>query len=206
MGTTKFTFDTVFEARQDVVSDAARARKRITLSQGELDSMLSLARNEGLGAGQVRAMEDTAHAARDTISAIDAALARLREELHAVREGAVQVALAAARRLARTALARFPHEEVEDTLRQAMHQAVGEPRLTLRAAPDVAEALKARIAEIAHDEAFDGRVQISAEPHLHGADCRIEWRGGGLERSEAAIAAALEALASRHFSTSAQES
>jgi flagellar motor switch protein FliN/FliY len=32
-----------------------------------------------------------------------------------------------------------------------------------------------------------------------GADCRIEWRGGGAERSEAAIEAALDALMARVF-------
>ena len=84
-----------------------------------------------------------------------------------------------------------------------MHQAIGEPRLTLRAAPQVAEALNDRIAEIAHEEGFDGRVQISADPALANADCRIEWRGGGAERAEAALEAAIDTLIARHFSNAA---
>jgi flagellar assembly protein FliH len=89
--------------------------------------------------------------------------------------------------------------EVEAALREALHQAIGEPRVTLRAAPGVAEALQARIAEIAHDEGFDGRVQIASEPTLRATDCRIEWRGGGVERSEAAIGDAIAALITRRF-------
>ena len=85
-------------------------------------------------------------------------------------------------------------------LREAMHQAIGEPRITLRAAPDVVAALESRVAEIAHEEGYDGRVMIAADPAIKGADCRIEWRGGGSERSEAAIEAALDALIARHFS------
>ena len=43
-------------------------------------------------------------------------------------------------------------------LREAMHQAIGEPRITLRAAPDVIAALEAALADIAHEEGYDGRV------------------------------------------------
>ena len=42
---------------------------------------------------------------------------------------------------------------------------------------------------------------LAADPAIAGADCRIEWRGGGSERSEAAIEAALDALIARRFST-----
>ncbi|MGH6871820.1 MAG: hypothetical protein ACREHE_09955 [Rhizomicrobium sp.] len=206
MGATKFTFDTVFEAADDRISDAARARKRLTITQGELDSMLSLARNEGLAAGQVRAMEEVARGAKEAVAAIDAALAHLASQIESVREQAALVALAAARKLAHGALSRFSAEEVEETLRHAMHQAIGEPRLVLRAAPAVTEALQSRIAEIAHEEGFDGRVQVSADASLRHADCRIEWRGGGVERSEAAIDEAVSALISRRFPTTAQES
>ena len=65
-----------------------------------------------------------------------------------------------------------------------MHQAIGEPRIILRAAPAVTEVLEPRLAEIAHEEGYEGRVLIAADPAMTGADCRIEWRGGGAERSE----------------------
>jgi flagellar assembly protein FliH len=57
-----------------------------------------------------------------------------------------------------------------------------------------------RAGEIAHEEGFDGRVQVSADPTLKRADCRIEWRGGGAERSEQAIEEALSALIAHRFS------
>jgi flagellar assembly protein FliH len=63
----------------------------------------------------------------------------------------------------------------------------------------VAERLTVRAGEIAHEEGFDGRVQVSADPALKRADCRIEWRGGGAERAAAAIEIALEELIARNF-------
>jgi flagellar assembly protein FliH len=84
-------------------------------------------------------------------------------------------------------------------LREAMHQAIGEPKLVLKASPVVADALAPRIAEIAHEEAFEGRVLVSADPQLARADCRIEWRGGGAERAEAAIEAQLKDVIARNL-------
>jgi flagellar assembly protein FliH len=72
----------------------------------------------------------------------------------------------------------------------------------LRAAPDVAAVLEPRIADIAHEEGYEGRVMIAADASIKGADCRIEWRGGGSERSESAIEAALDALMERRFAQS----
>ena len=65
--------------------------------------------------------------------------------------------------------------------------------------PRSAESLAPHIARIAHEEGYDGRVQISPDAALKGADCRIEWRGGGAERAEAVIDAALDELMARHF-------
>jgi flagellar assembly protein FliH len=204
MNATKFTFDTVFAEQENVASDAARARRRLTLTQGELDAMLALARNEGMSSGQVRAHEAVAAAAQGVVGAIDSALVRFSADLDSIREHAAGIALAAARKLAQAALQSFAAGEVEAALREAMHQAIGEPRLVLRAAPQIAEALKERIAEIAHEEGYEGRVQISAEATLKGADCRMEWRGGGAERSGATIDRAIAALIARRFSDTAK--
>ena len=77
-----------------------------------------------------------------------------------------QLAVAAARKLAHAALAALPAGDVEAALREAMHQAIGEPRITLSAAPDVIAALQDRIDAIAHEEGYEGRVLIAADPAL----------------------------------------
>ena len=77
------------------------------------------------------------------------------------------LALAAAKKIAPAALAALPAGDVEIALRQAMHQAIGEPRITLRAAPDVVAALEARLADIAHEEGYDGRVDDRRRSRHH---------------------------------------
>jgi flagellar assembly protein FliH len=199
MTATKFTFDTVFDDTRNIASDAAKARQRRSLTEGEIDKLCAEARAEGMKAGEVRALEALEVAARDVTAAIDSALVKTTRHVEIIRAQSAEVAFAVARKVARAAVAAFPNAEVEAALRDAMHQAVGEPRILLRAAPAIAESLAPHIARIAHEEGYDGRVQISPDAALKGADCRVEWRGGGAERAEAAIDAALDELMARHF-------
>jgi flagellar assembly protein FliH len=195
----KYNFDTEFRTDGDLVSGTTRGRQKRSLAQDEIDQMCAEARAEGMSAGEVRAQEAIAAAARRAAVAMAEAFAEMSRSQEALRNEAADIALAAARKLARAALAALPGAEVEAMLREAMHQAIGEPRITLRAAPEVAEAISGQLAEIGHEEGFDGRVQISADPSLKDADCRIEWRGGGAERAESTIEAAIADLIARRF-------
>jgi flagellar assembly protein FliH len=198
--TGKFTFDTEFRPEGDLISNAARGRQRKSLTTEEIDTMCARARAEGAKAGQVRATETVAQNIDALVEAVRTLLDRSHAEIETVREDAVTLGFAAAKKIAPAALNALPAGDVEMALREAMHQAIGEPRLTLRASPRVVEALQDKIAEIASQEGYEGRVLISADPNILGADCRIEWRGGGAERSEAAIEAALDALIQKRFS------
>ncbi len=197
----KFTFDTEFRGPSDVVSDAARARQKKTLTTEEIETMRASAEAQGTQAASVRATENLDRTTAALVVALRAALDSSHAEIEAVRAEAALLAMAAAKRIAPAALAALPAGDVENALREAMHQAIGEPRITLRAAPDVIAALEGKVADIAHEEGYDGRVMMAADPAISGADCRIEWRGGGSERSEAAIEAALDALIARRFSS-----
>jgi flagellar assembly protein FliH len=197
---TKFTFDTVFVASNNVASDAARARQKKPMTQAEIDIVRAEARAEGATSGEVRAAEAIATAINEAANALRLVLQRSHSDIEIVRAEAAKLALVAARTLARSALDALPSSEVEAALRESLHQAIGEPRIVLRASAKVAEALQSRIAEIAHEEGYEGRVQISVDPTISGADCRIEWRGGGVERSETTLEAALADVVARRFS------
>jgi len=199
---TKFTFDTEFKDAGDVISRAAQARRKQTLTTEEIESLSARAREEGAASAQVRASEEINRTVAALVISLRAALDQSHAEVEQIRAEAAELAFAAAKKIAPKALAALPAGDVEAALRSAMHQAIGEPRITLRAAPDVASVLEPRIADIAHEEGYEGRVMIAADPMIAGADCRIEWRGGGSERSESAIEAALDALIERRFSQS----
>jgi flagellar assembly protein FliH len=202
MGASKFTFDTEFRDGRAIVSEAAQARRKQVLTNEEITAMCARATREGAESGQVRAAENINQTIAALVIAIRAALDQSHVAIEALREETTVLAFAAAKKIAPAALAALPAGDVEAALREAMHQAIAEPRITLRAAPEVIAALESRIAAIAHEEGYEGRVMIVADPAFRGADCRIEWRGGGSERSEAAIEAALDALIERRFSNS----
>jgi flagellar assembly protein FliH len=202
----KFTFDTEFRGQSDVVSDAARARQKKTMTAEEIDALKAEAEALGSQAAQVKAAENIERTIGALTLSLRAALDRSRAEIEALRADAALLALAAAKKIAPAALAALPAGDVENALREAMHQAIGEPRITLRAAPEVIAALEGKVNAIAHEEGYDGRVMLAADPLINGADCRIEWRGGGSERSEAAIEAALDALITRRFSDRSETS
>jgi flagellar assembly protein FliH len=199
-GAHKFTFDTEFAGSENRQTAAAQARQKQTLTTEELEALKTLARHEGATSAQVRTAEALERSIAALTISVRAALDVSHAEIEAVRDEAARLALAMAKKIAPAALAALPAGDVEIALRQAMHQAIAEPRITLRAAPAVTEVLEPRLADIAHEEGYDGRVMIAADPTMTGADCRIEWRGGGAERSEQAIEDALTALIAHRFS------
>lgn len=198
---TRFTFDTVFSnGRGDTSS-----RQRKTYTEADIEAARAEAHAEAMRSGEMRAMESIAAGAHETANAVRAAIHTADAQIERVRSEAATIAIALARKLACAAMSAFPAVEVETALRQAMHQALGEPRIVLHARPEIVEALQGRIPEIAHEEGYDGRVQVAADASLRGADCRIEWRGGGAERAGEAIDASLTAIVARRFQGSGIE-
>ena len=73
----------------------------------------------------------------------------------------------------------------------------------LRAAPEVAEALKPRIAAIAHEEGFEGRVQVSADPPSPMPIAASNGAAAARNAHQAALEEAIDELIARHFSDTA---
>jgi flagellar assembly protein FliH len=206
-GASKFTFDVEFRPQGDLVSNAARARQKKSYTTEEIDQLSARAREQGMKAGQVRAAEAlTAETAR-LAAAVREMLKGSHKATEDVRQEAAMLALAAARKLAAAAIDQLPAVDVELVLRGALHQAIGEPRVVLHASQRVVDVLKPQLEDIARQEGFEGRLAIVADPAMAVADCRIDWRGGGAERSEGAIEAAIAEFIARRFSnpTSAEE-
>src|ERR1700760_3429763 len=156
----KFTFDTEFRDGGAVASPAALGRQKKVLTTDEIEAMCARAKQEGTQDGQVRATENVERSVAALVISIRAALDQSRMTIEEIRAEATELAFAAAKKIAPAALAALPAGDVEAALREAMHQAIGEPRLTLRASPAVIAAIEARIEAIAHEEGYEGRVMI----------------------------------------------
>ena len=206
-GASKFTFDVEFRPQGDLVSNAARARQKKSYTTEEIDQLSARAREQGLKSGQVRAAEALAAETEKLAALVRAMLQASVKVTDEVRQEASMLALAAARKLAAAAIDQLPAADVELALRGALHQAIGEPRVVLNTSQRVADVLGPRLEEIARQEGFEGRLSIIADDAIAVADCRIDWRSGGAERSEGAIEAAIAELIARRFSnpTSAED-
>jgi flagellar assembly protein FliH len=198
---TKFTFDTHFDAGDE--QQAANARSRKSYSPEEIEAFRKQARDEGRKDGDIRAAQAVAASIGQVAAAVLSAINAMKGEVESIRTEAAGLALAATRKLAGAALAATPEAEIAEALEAAMQQAVSEPRLLIKTAPRLAVAIEARAAKLAAEHGFEGRMQFLPDPKLRDSDCRIEWRGGGLERSHQAIDAALADLIARRFTAPA---
>ena len=201
----KYTFDIEFRPEGDLVSNAARARQKRAYTTDEIDQLSARAREQGMKAGQVRAAEMQVQEVAKLVEALKGVVTRSARATDEVREEASMIALAAARKIAGVAVDALPGADVEEVLRHALHQALGEPRIVLHTSPKLAEVLRPKLAEIAHEEGFEGRVVVTGDAHMGAADCRIEWRGGGAERSTSQIETAIGELIARRFSHPSEE-
>jgi flagellar assembly protein FliH len=199
----KFTFDTHFDsAAQDA---RAEARSRKSYSVEEIAQMKREAREEGRRDGDVRATQAVAASIGQVAAAVLSAIQAMDGEIEAIRSEAASLAVAASKRLAHAALAASPEAEIAEALQIALHQAIGEPRVVVKTSPELAQKIQAVANEIASAEGYEGRMQFIGDARLFNADCRIEWRGGGIERAQSALEQALDDLVAQRFSRAAVE-
>jgi flagellar assembly protein FliH len=194
----KFTFDMDFDNGAGDPHAEARMRKSYTLE--EIEGIRREAREEGRRDGDVRATQAVAASISQVAAAVLSAIQAMDAEIELIRSEAAALAVAAAKSLAGKALSLTPEAEIAEALHAALHQAVGEARVVVRTSPVLADRIQDQANEIARQEGYEGRMQFVADAVLKNADCRIEWRGGGIERAQATIEEALDDLVARRFS------
>jgi flagellar assembly protein FliH len=199
----KFNFDNVFGSKGTATTAAPRARSTYSADEVEVIRKDTFAQGKADTEAQASALRATAlgtvaHRLNGLIAALDGTFLTLRQESAAV-------ALQVARKLAETALAAFPEKEVEALVEDCLHKLHREPRIVVRVSTACAEALRADIDALSAQHGYAGRVVILAEPALTGADCRVEWADGGVERDLAHTFATIEQCAERWRSSNSSE-
>src|SRR3981189_3502203 len=157
--TVKFTFDTHFDA-DNPRNKKSEVRSRKSFSAEEVEAMKSEAREEGRTDGNVRASHAIAASIGQVAAAVLAAIEAMDGEIECIRAEAAGLAIMAAKKLAHAALAAAPEAEIEEGLRAALHQAIGEPRVIVTTAPLLAHKIQERADDIAHHQGYEGRMQF----------------------------------------------
>lgn len=196
---TKFHFDTEFDHNGEVLRDGESYKRFFT--QDDVDA----ARMWGVEEGRELEEGRCAQSLQAIASQMQLILARLATESEQLRNEAVTLGLTAARKLAGEALAAFPAEAVEEVVREAVMDLRGEPRFTVRCAPDLVEMLAEHLEKTARDCGFEGALIVRGEEGMTAGDIRLEWGKGAIQRSQADVDARLSELTERWLTAPTEE-
>lgn len=195
----KFDFDTEFDENGEILREGESFKRFFT--QDDVDA----ARMWGVEEGREMEEGRCAQALQAVASQMQLILARLANESEALRVEAAQLGLSAAKKIAGEALNSYPAETIESLVREAVYDLRSEPRFSVRCAPELAEMIAERLEQTARDCGFDGAVQVRGEAGMNGADVRLEWGNGAIQRSTADIEARLEDIVQRWLASPPEE-
>jgi flagellar biosynthesis/type III secretory pathway protein FliH len=193
--------ETVIYAKMDAL-DPEPAPAPAPLAIGHSDEELAAACAEAREAGRRAALAEAAasEAARSAAS-LTAIERQLQAAADASRQGNDEVLAAAtaiAVALCRKFLARSwraaADEEISQLLAALLPRIADEPRLTVRVAPEQAEAIAAQLAGVAAAAGFAGTLTVLPDCAVPGGDCHLDWNNGGLIRSQDRLWAEVDGL------------
>jgi flagellar assembly protein FliH len=114
---------------------------------------------------------------------------------------AVDVALAAARKLCAELVAAEPLTNIMALVGDCFRHLTATPHLVVRVSDALYDAARERVEQLAKRSGFEGRLVILAEPDIADGDCRIEWADGGVTLDRAAIDAKISELVGRYMAS-----
>lgn len=187
----KFDFDTEFDENGEILREGESFKRFFT--QDDVDA----ARMWGVEEGREMEEGRCAQSLQAIASQMQLILARLAVESEALRTEAATLAIAAARKIAGAALDAYPADTIEQLAAEAVMDLRSEPRFTVRCNPDLVEMLVERLDKSARDAGYEGAIVVRGEAGMNGADVRLEWGAGAIQRSSADIEARLQDIVER---------
>ncbi len=182
-----FAFDREFAPDGTVLRDGERIRR--VLTEDEAQAMAADAAEQARATEESEAARASAEALRQVSAKLQALIAQLNAESEALREDAARLAVAAASAIAGKALEQYGSETIEACAKEALTDLRAEPRVAVRVAPHLADAIGERLYAFAEAEGLDGAVVVRADDEVAHGDCVLEWRAGTVERTAADIEA-----------------
>ncbi|KMO13076.1 FliH/SctL family protein [Methylobacterium platani] len=205
----RFLFDTDFRhpdgkpAREEPAgtpeaaaqAEAEAAARAAALAQAEAEAYA-----RGLQEGRAQAEAQVQARLADALNRVAAAAAGMigaADTRDAECEAqALDFAVALGRKIAGAALDSQPVAAIAEAAGRALQHLRGVPHLAIRVHDALVDETEARVARLARERGYEGRLIVLGDPGLAPGDARIEWADGGVVRERAAIeAAALSALA-----------
>lgn len=194
-----------FASRFDEPAKGPNAPEPPKFGEAELAASRDEGRAEGIVAGRAEAEATiAAHAARalDRVGAAVAELLADRARMHQhLASQSLQTVMGVIARAMPELARRNTLLEVEGLVRMCLSELYDEPRVVIRAADPIIDALQKDIDRIAAACGFTGKIALFGDPEMAPTDCRVEWADGGAERNFEETWRAIEAAMERGLTT-----
>lgn len=183
----KYAFDTVFDEAGAVAFQPLRAKRSYTPE--EVEDI----RRDAYAAGEQSAQGEIARAVGEIAVAAEGALGALARVAHDHRTASAELALVAARKIADSALERFPEAPVAAAMTELAREIEAQPKLMVRVAPHLIEPVQTALAAAAQAIGFGGQIIAHADPSLPNAAFLLDWGEGRASFDPQAAAARISA-------------
>ena len=197
----KFLFDTDFAA-PDKTRERAVTAAEIAEKVADAEAR---AYRAGYEAGQREAKAESDRRSALALEEIGIAIRGIASRFAGIENRmeteAVDVAVAAARKLCSELVLREPLVEIMALVSDCFSHLVATPHLVVRINDQLYEAARTQIERQATQSGFEGRLVILAEPGIATGDCRIEWADGGVVLERAAIEVKISELVGRYLAS-----
>ncbi len=174
-------------------------------TEEDLDEARRMGLTTGREEGAREARRETERMQADALEAIESRMRDMADRQVAMAQeatdAAVELARAVTRKMVPVQARHGACDEVEAVVRECLPEIVAEPRLTVRVAESITEAVRTRINDRAERVGFEGKVVVIDEPEMAEGDARVEWESGGVERDQARTWEAINAIIDRHLHT-----
>jgi flagellar assembly protein FliH len=198
----KFLFDVDFAKGVD----RKPAEPSITLAEHalKLAEAESAAHARGYADARADAKVEADRRMAEALERIAVNLGKANEALAAIETRleceAVEVAVAVAKKLAPTLIAREPFAEISALASECFRELVTAPHIAVRVNDALYAPAREKLDDIVRAKSFQGRLVVLAEPDIAVGDCRVEWADGGINRDAAAADAAIGEAVSGYIS------
>jgi len=194
----KFLFDTDFGPVKEAPPKVATEDHEAAIAAAEQRGY-----QRGLTAAEAQARTEAERRTAIAHERIGSVLGGIAGEMKAIEARleaeAVEVAVAVASKLAPALVAREPLAEIAALATECFNSFLAAPHVVVRVNNELHAATRERLEEIARSRGFEGRLVVLGEAEIAPGDCRIEWADGGVIRSEAAVASAIDDLVKRYI-------
>lgn len=171
-----FAFDTVFDDAGAIAYAPPRPKRLFTPE--EVEEIRKTAWQEGERSALVQAEQAMAATLAQIGQSARLGLGALAEVAHNHRADAARLSLAAARKIADSALARYPEAPVSAALEALTREVDSSPRLLVRVSAESRDRVQAALDALAESLGHAGRIEARAEPGMVPAAFVLDWGDG----------------------------